>query len=161
MGALMSVLSSTPVIGAVLGGLGTARRWAPEVMGKFANVFFGGTQDEALSLLGRAAYDPKFKALLMERPNPDGVQAIWDMAKQTPATAAGRAAVVTTPAAQDETAPLPRKSGGRVVRHADKAEKLITAAERAKRFHVKHTEPLLNKSDSAITSALKIANDSI
>ena len=54
-----------------------------------------------------------------------------------------------------------RKSGGRVVNHAQKAAELVMAAERAKKGHAKTTEPLLQQDDSAIAKALSVANQHI
>jgi hypothetical protein len=54
-----------------------------------------------------------------------------------------------------------RKSGGRVGSHEAEADRLVMAAERAKRGLSAHTEGLLNTSDDAVASALEIANRSI
>jgi hypothetical protein len=63
------------------------------------------------------------------------------------------------PQEPDRTA---RKSGGRVERnHEADADKLITLAERAKKFHQKATEPLLNLSDNTVAKALQVANQQI
>ena len=54
-----------------------------------------------------------------------------------------------------------RKSGGRVGSHDAEADRLVMAAERAKRGLSAHTEGLLNTSDDSVASALEIANRSI
>jgi hypothetical protein len=54
-----------------------------------------------------------------------------------------------------------RKSGGRVDSHEAEADRLVMAAERAKKGLSAHTEGLLNTSDDAVASALEIANRSI
>ena len=54
-----------------------------------------------------------------------------------------------------------RASGGRVMNHAAAADRLIAAAERAKKSQNKTTEPLLNHSDDAIATALAVANKHI
>jgi hypothetical protein len=54
-----------------------------------------------------------------------------------------------------------RKSGGRVGSHEVEADRLVMAAERAKRGLSAHTEGLLNTSDDSVASALEIANRSI
>ena len=53
------------------------------------------------------------------------------------------------------------KTGGRVGSHEAEADRLVMAAERAKRGLSAHTEGLLNTSDDAVASALEIANRSI
>jgi hypothetical protein len=45
--------------------------------------------------------------------------------------------------------------------HIAEADKLIAAADRAKKMHNKSTEPLLNLPDEHVTHALAIANESI
>lgn len=54
-----------------------------------------------------------------------------------------------------------RASGGRIMNHAAVADRLIAAADRAKKTQSKGTETLLNHSDDAIASALEIANSHI
>ena len=54
-----------------------------------------------------------------------------------------------------------RKSGGRVGNAGSAAEKLIAAAEKAKKGHSDTTSPLLDVPDEAITKALAIANEKI
>lgn len=54
-----------------------------------------------------------------------------------------------------------RASGGRIMNHAAAADRLIAAADRAKKTQSKDTETLLNHSDDAIASALEIANSHI
>ena len=54
-----------------------------------------------------------------------------------------------------------RKSGGRVTDAGSAAEKLIAAAEKAKKGHSDTTSPLLDVPDEAITKALAIANEKI
>lgn len=56
---------------------------------------------------------------------------------------------------------IERKSGGRVGSHDAEADRLVMAAERAKKGLSAHTEGLLNTSDDAVASALEIANRSI
>ena len=53
------------------------------------------------------------------------------------------------------------KTGGRVGSHDTEADRLVMAAERAKRGLSAHTEGLLNTSDDSVASALEIANRSI
>jgi len=55
-----------------------------------------------------------------------------------------------------------RASGGSVkMNHVAEADKLIAAADRAKKMHNKSTEPLLNLPDEHVTHALAIANERI
>jgi len=57
---------------------------------------------------------------------------------------------------------IERASGGSVkMNHIAEADKLIAAADRAKKMHNKSTEPLLNLPDEHVTHALAIANESI
>lgn len=54
-----------------------------------------------------------------------------------------------------------RARGGRVMDHEAEADRLIGAAEKAKKNHAAATKPLLNVPDEAVTHALSIANESI
>lgn len=63
--------------------------------------------------------------------------------------------------AMEEEPRQERKSGGRVGSHDAEADRLVMAAERAKRGLSAHTEGLLNTSDDSVASALEIANRSI
>lgn len=54
-----------------------------------------------------------------------------------------------------------RKSGGRVQPHVTIGNRLVTAADRAKKTISKQTEPLLNAPDETIVHALEVANRSI
>jgi hypothetical protein len=63
--------------------------------------------------------------------------------------------------AMEEEPRQERKAGGRVGSHDAEADRLVMAAERAKRGLSAHTEGLLNTSDDAVASALEIANRSI
>ena len=63
--------------------------------------------------------------------------------------------------AMEEEPRAERKSGGRVDSHEAEADRLVMAAERAKRGLSAHTEGLLNTPDDAVASALEIANRSI
>jgi len=56
---------------------------------------------------------------------------------------------------------IARKSGGRIMSAGSAAEKLIAAAEKAKKGHSDTTSPLLDVPDEAITKALAIANEKI
>jgi len=55
---------------------------------------------------------------------------------------------------------IERKSGGRIS-HTANADRLILAAEKAKKYINKHTEALLNEPDSTIVHALSIAKKAI
>jgi hypothetical protein len=63
--------------------------------------------------------------------------------------------------AMEEEPRTERKSGGRVDSHEAEADRLVMAAERAKKGLSAHTQGLLNTSDDAVASALEIANRSI
>jgi hypothetical protein len=63
--------------------------------------------------------------------------------------------------AMEEEPRTERKSGGRVDSHEAEADRLVMAAERAKKGLSANTEGLLNTSDDAVASALEIANRSI
>jgi len=56
---------------------------------------------------------------------------------------------------------IERASGGRITNHASIAEKLVRAAEKAKKAQSQNTEALLDHSDDAIATALEVANKHI
>lgn len=58
---------------------------------------------------------------------------------------------------------IQRASGGRTTKmnHNAEAKRLVHAAERAREAHGKRTEPLLNKHDDAVATALAVANRAI
>ena len=74
--------------------------------------------------------------------------------------AGGLARYMGTVAGQASGGRIERKSGGRIS-PASKADRLILAAEKAKKYINKHTEALLNEPDATIVHALSIAKKAI
>jgi len=120
-----------------------------EIVGKF---ILGDTKKITIEKLQRFANDPEFALLMLQKPSPEAILKISD-----------RLANITTPMAYERSLDRPpeerkgRASGGKV-NSTSIADRLITAAESAKRMSNKATEPLLRTSDESIARALEIAN---
>jgi hypothetical protein len=120
-----------------------------EIVGKFV---LGDTKRITIERLQQAARDPEIALLLMQKPSPEAILRLQD-----------RLANITSPMAYERSLDRPpeeregRASGGKVS-STSIADKLITAAESAKRMSNKATEPLLRTSDESIARALEIAN---
>ena len=88
----------------------------------------------------------------MQKPSPEAISKLSD-----------RLSNITGPMAYERSLDEPkekregRASGGKVSKSSI-ADRLITAAESAKRMSNKATEPLLQTSDESIARALEIAN---
>jgi len=120
-----------------------------EIAGKF---ILGDTKKITIEQLQKAARDPEVALLLMQKPSPEAILKISD-----------RLSNITAPMAYERSLDEPkekregRASGGKVG-SSSIADRLITAAESAKRMSNKATEPLLRTSDESIARALEIAN---
>jgi hypothetical protein len=120
-----------------------------EIVGKFV---LGDTKKITIEKLQQAARDPEVALLLMQKPSPEAISRLSD-----------RLANITAPMAYERSLDRPpeeregRASGGKVS-SSSIADRLIVAAESAKRMSNKATEPLLRTSDESIAKALEIAN---
>ena len=120
-----------------------------EIVGKFV---LGDTKRITIERLQQAARDPEIALLLMQKPSPEAILRIQD-----------RLANITSPMAYERSLDEPkekrqgRASGGKVG-SSSIADRLVMAAESAKRMSNKATEPLLRTSDESIAKALEIAN---
>jgi hypothetical protein len=132
------------------GGLGTLvhpAAWAglagasPKLMGKLAKAT--GSVERTGSKIAPAFRAPA--TTIMSRLTEDGLPAPAPV-EGTEQAAGGR---------------IGRKAGGRVGNAGAEADRLIMAAERAKKAQGNHTSALLNVPDEAITKALAVANENI
>lgn len=120
-----------------------------EIVGKFV---LGDTKRITIERLQQAARDPEIALLLLQKPSPEAILRLQD-----------RLANITAPMAYERSLDEPkekregRASGGKVS-SSSISDRLITAAESAKRMSNKATEPLLRTSDESIARALEIAN---
>ena len=120
-----------------------------EIVGKFV---LGDTKKITIEKLQQAARDPEIALLLLQKPSPEAILRLQD-----------RLANITSPMAYERSLDRPpeerqgRATGGKV-NSSSIADRLITAAESAKRMSNKATEPLLRTSDESIARALEIAN---
>lgn len=157
--------TALPVIGGV-GGLGSAI-YAPQLLNTALANPVMSTAALALGTLPVAGISAK-NALERNALNPI-VQAYMRnqlVNPSKPLASMGAAALKAERASRDPSDIVRGgadgfKSGGRVVSHDAEADRLVMAAERAKRGLSAHTEGLLNTSDDAVASALEIANRSI
>jgi len=135
----------------VVGAMASSRVASPiaERVGQF---ILGDTKRITIEQLQKAARDPEVALLLMQKPSPEAISKLGD-----------RLANITTPMAYERSLDEPkekregRASGGKVS-SSSIADRLIVAAESAKRMSNKATEPLLRTSDESIAKALEIAN---
>jgi hypothetical protein len=142
----------------------------PTAGGIAASAAIGG---EALKKLALNSQEKKIAATLnklLTNPNEATMRRISYMASQNPAvtTLLGKYEVLLNDAAtatykagpsirEEEESRQGRATGGKVG-SSSIADRLITAAESAKRMSNKATEPLLRTSDESIAKALEIAN---
>jgi hypothetical protein len=120
-----------------------------EIVGKF---ILGDTKKITIERLQQAARDPEIALLLLQKPSPEAILRLQDRLSNIPAPMAYERSL-DEPKEKREG----RASGGKVS-SSSIADRLITAAESAKRMSNKATEPLLRTSDESIARALEIAN---
>jgi hypothetical protein len=156
-------------LGFISGLAGATAKFSPAIDNFFSNYIFGDTQHKALQALQRAAHDPEFAHLLMQKPSPEAIKGFMDAMAKTGA-ATGRqmlkTGVVTTPKdssekEQESDVRMGRATGGRILNHKSEAENLIRMADKAKKALNNSTESLLAVPDEAVTKALSIANEAI
>lgn len=159
----------------------TVREWLPDWANKIQNLALTGMAGTALGfgvphvMFGAAGMSPKIAGHLaygygMGRRAGDIVGQVAKAPVTIPISELGG---MMEPAPVVGTEPRPpegsyfkggriaRKSGGRIMSAGSAAEKLIAAAEKAKKGHSDTTSPLLDVPDEAITKALAIANEKI
>jgi hypothetical protein len=155
--------------GFIAGLSGATAKFSPAIDNFFSNYIFGKTRDQALMALQRAAHDPEFAYLLMQKPSPEVIKGFMDAMVKTGA-ATGRQAlktgIVTTPKSESEQdqegdVRIGRATGGRIMNHRSEAENLIRLADKTKKALNNSTESLLAVPDEAVTKALSIANEAI
>jgi hypothetical protein len=146
-GTLVGV--AEPVTG-ILSALGVGSKIAEPIRKSMNNVFFGNTQETAMSMLHRAMEDPAFAAMLMERPTP---QSIGILSKAMENIATGTRATVVNEQSRSQ-----RKAGGRVMRDAIS---LAQDAVRTRKAIGGQTEQMLSMPDDAIVSALHTAKKTL
>jgi hypothetical protein len=121
---------------------------------------FGGTRDQAITLLQQAAANPNLMARLMEKPTPQGLGSLAEFL-----TKQGRGAYVSaaTPQRDEQSETvnaMPNRSGnfargGSVI--DKKADALVNETMRNRKLNSDHTEHMLSMPDDAIVQALNIA----
>jgi hypothetical protein len=154
--------------GALAGAAGITAKFSPEVSNFFSNYMLGDTQHQALKALQKAAHDPEFALMLMNRPSPESIKGFMDAMAGTSKAAARhavRTGIITNAASSDNQdhaygGRVGRASGG-VVNHASEADRLVALADKAKKSHNNQTKPLLAVPDETITHALAVANESV
>jgi hypothetical protein len=149
-----SVLSGVPIgagIGAaVAGGLSRKIGSIPEIASK---AILGDIKGLTIQQLQKAAADPELMRLLMSKPSPE---VAMNLHKRLMAMGLGIEQVHAVENKPDQNRRV-RASGGRIST-SSLGDKLVLAAERAKKENSKATEPLLNVNDESIAKALEIAN---
>jgi hypothetical protein len=154
----------------------------PKAQSMLSRIVYGTTQEEAVSALNRAMRDPDFMKLLLEKPTIENQLHLFKILKPAVTEAAPRGALTSrdlTPEKQQETTEQAyerlvregkinpnnvitvnprqqRATGGRVDPQIH-AQRLILAAERAKKEASGQTETLLEQPDEHIVKALDIA----
>jgi hypothetical protein len=155
--------------GLISGLTGVTAKFSPVIDNFFSNYIFGDTQNQALMALQRAAHDPEFAYLLMQKPSPEVIKGFMDAMNKT-GVATGRQAlktgIVTIPKSESEQdqegdVRIGRATGGRIMNHKSEAESLIRLADKTKKALNNSTESLLAVPDEAVTKALSIANEAI
>jgi len=127
---------------------------------KGTDFIFGGTRDQAITLLQQAASNPALMARLMEKPTPEGLGSLANFLSKE-----GRGAYLSAATPQrDEKSPtvnsLPTRPdgyarGGSVIDKA--ADKLVSESMRNQKLLAHHTEQMLSMPDDAIVQALHVA----
>lgn len=155
LAARLATLAGVPGVpsgvAGVVGAMASSRAASPiaERVGQF---ILGDTRKVTIEQLQKAARDPEVALLLMQKPSPEAISKLGD-----------RLSNITAPMAYERSLDEPkekrqgRASGGKV-NTSSISDRLISAAESAKRMSNKATEPLLQTSDESIARALEIAN---
>jgi hypothetical protein len=119
---------------------------------RISSLMFGDIQNLTIKQLQEMAKDPVTARLLMSKPSPE---AAMNFHKRLVNMGLGVEQVNALEKPKDDR--RVRASGGRIST-SSLGDKLVLAAERAKRENSKATEPLLNVNDESIAKALEIAN---
>jgi hypothetical protein len=138
-------------------------RVASPIAERVGQFILGDTKRITIEQLQKAARDPEVALLLMQKPSPEAISKLGDRLANITSPMAYERSLDRPPGDADEARMRPltirpeRASGGKVS-STSIADRLITAAESAKRMSNKATEPLLRTSDESIAKALEIAN---
>jgi hypothetical protein len=149
---LFSALSGIPIstgIGASLAGVSKNVFSIPETASK---IILGDIKGLTVQQLQKAAADPELMRLLMSKPSPE---VAMNLHKRLMAMGLGIEQVNALEKPKDDR--RVRASGGRIG-GSSIGDKLVLAAEKAKKENSKATETLLNVNDENIAKALEIAN---
>ncbi len=118
-----------------------------------SKVILGDVKGLTVQQLQKAAADPELMRLLMSKPSSE---VAMNLHKRLMAMGLGIEQVHAVENKPDQNRRV-RASGGRIST-SSLGDKLVLAAERAKKENSKATEPLLNVNDESIAKALEIAN---
>jgi hypothetical protein len=181
LGFAAPVAAGAEMLGAGAGAFGYLQK-PTEIMGRLV---YGTTQQEAMKALNRAAEDPAYMRLLMQKPTIKNSMTLLDSYKALPQTVAplmAGARASTEPKKEPEMTEAqynrmvregkikPQASGGRIGRATGgkammdperEANKLISRVMAAKKLEEHNTEQLLQKDDTVIAKALAKANKDI
>jgi hypothetical protein len=120
---------------------------------KVSSLMFGDIKGLTIQQLQEMVKDPVTARLLMSKPSPE---AAMNFHKRLMAMGLGLEQTSAIENKPDQNRRV-RASGGRIST-SSLGDKLVLAAERAKKENSKATEPLLNVNDESIAKALEIAN---
>ena len=140
------------ILAGLIGAAGGGGKVTGPIAERIGRFVLGDTKEITIEQLQKAARDPEVAMLLMQKPSPESMLRLQD-----------KMANILGPMYYERSLDEPkekregRATGGKVS-SSSIADKLITAAESAKRMSNKATEPLLRTSDESIARALEIAN---
>jgi len=140
-------IAGSPTVGAVAGALGYGKGLTSKITDFMSQIVFGGTKEEAVKILQRAASDPELMSALLNRPDPNGFSDLFNAMQKIGAKA-------TLPAVEEQNR-QPRKDGGSVI--DKKANALVNESMRNQKLLANHTEQMLSMPDDAIVQALHVA----
>jgi hypothetical protein len=153
---LTNLFTSAPIgVGAGLSGIvrSSLGKATSETIGdSLSRLIIGDVKGVTVQQLQKAAADPEVMRLLMSKPSPEVAA---NLHRRLLAMGIGVEQVRAVEPKKDQRAG--RASGGRIG-STSIADRLVLAAEKAKKDNSKATEPLLQVNDESIAKALEIAN---